>query len=97
MTSNIMKLLANCICTTGKDLLSHHHYGLCVCVCVSVKVTQLYLTLCNPMDCNLASSSVHGILQARILEWVPLPFSRGPSGPGDQTQDSCISGRLFTV
>ena len=38
MTSNIMKLLANCICTTGKDLLSHHHYGLCVCVCVCVCV-----------------------------------------------------------
>ena len=68
----------------------------CVCVCVCVKVTQLCLTLCNPMDCSLAGSSVHGILQERRLEWVPVPFSRGSSEPRDQTQDSCISGRFLT-
>ena len=44
----------------------------CVCVCVCVLVTQLCLTLCNPMDCNSLGSSVHGILQARILEWVTI-------------------------
>ena len=44
---------------------------------VYVLVTQSYPTLCNPMDCSLPGSSVHGILQARILEWVPIPFSRG--------------------
>ena len=43
---------------------------------VKVKVAQLCPTLCNPMDC-----SVHGILQARILEWVAFPFSRGPFKP----------------
>ena len=43
------------------------------------------------------SSSVHGILQARILEWVAFPFSRGSSWPKDQTQVSCIAGRFFTV
>ena len=44
---------------------------------VKVLVTQSSLTLCDPMDCSSAGSSVHGILQARILEWVAIPFSRG--------------------
>ena len=44
-------------------------------VCVSL--AQLYMTLCDPMDCSLLGFSVHEILQARILEWDPLPFSRG--------------------
>ena len=46
---------------------------------VKEKVAQLYLTLWNPTDCSLPGSSVHGILQARILEWVAYPFSRGSS------------------
>ena len=46
------------------------------------KSFQLCLTLCNPMDCSPPSSSIYGILQARILEWVVMPSSRGPSGPG---------------
>ena len=49
----------------------------CVCVCVCVLVALLCLTLCDPMDCSLPGSSVHGILQARILEWVAIPFSKG--------------------
>ena len=48
-------------------------------------------TLCNSMDCRPPGSSVHGIVQARILEWVAMPFSRGSSGPRDQTPGSCIS------
>ena len=56
-----------------------------------VKVTQSCPTLCDPMDCT-----VHGILQARILEWVAFPFSRGPSQPRDQTQVSHIAGRFST-
>ena len=51
----------------------------------------------NPMDCSLPGSSVHGILQARILEWVAIPFSRASSQPKDWTQVSCISGRFSTV
>ena len=47
--------------------------------------TQLCLTLCNPMVCSPTGSSVHGISQARILEWVAMPFSRGSSQPRDQT------------
>ena len=57
-----------------------------------VKVTPLCPTLCHPMDCT-----VHGILQARILEWVAIPFSRGSFQARDRTQVSCIAGRLFTI
>ena len=55
------------------------------------EVTQLCPTLCDPMDCI-----VHGILQARILEWVAFPFSKGSSQPRDRTQVSRITGRFFT-
>ena len=63
---------------------------------VSCLVTQMCPTLCDPMDCNPPSSSVHGILQARILEWVAFPFSRGSSQPRDQTEVSCTAGGFFT-
>ena len=53
---------------------------------LKVNVTQSRSTLCDPMDCSLAGSSVHGILQARILEWVAVHFSRGSSHPRDGTQ-----------
>ena len=64
---------------------------------MKVKATQSCLTLCDPMDCSLSGFSVHGIFQARILEWVAIPFSRGSSQPRDQTQVSCISGECFTI
>ena len=64
---------------------------------VSLLVAQSCLTLCNPMDCSSPSSSVHGNLQARILEWVAIPFSRGSSQPRDWTQVSSNAGRFFTV
>ena len=60
-------------------------------------VTQSCLTLCGPMDCNPPGTSVHGILQERILEWVAVPSSRGSSKPRDGTQVSHIAGRFFTV
>ena len=60
-------------------------------------LTQSCLTLCDPMDYSLPGSSVHGILQARILEWVAMPFSRGSSQPKDWTWGSCTAGRFFTV
>ena len=62
-----------------------------------VLVTQLCLTLCNPMDCSPPGSSVHGILQARILEWVAIRFFRGSSWPRDRTQVSHIAGRYFII
>ena len=49
------------------------------------------------MDCSLPETSVHGILQARILEWVAIPFSRGSSWPRDWTQVSSIAGGFFTI
>ena len=61
------------------------------------EVTQSRPTLCDPMDCSLSGSSVHGIFQARILEWVAVSFSRGSSQPKDRTRVSCIVGRRFTV
>ena len=60
-------------------------------------VAQSCLTVYDPMDCSPPGSSVHGILQARILEWVAMPFSRGSSQPRDRTQVSCIAGGFFTV
>ena len=56
-----------------------------------MKVAQSCLTVCDTMD-----STVHGILQARILEWVAFPFSRGSSQPRDWTQVSCTGGGFFT-
>ena len=70
---------------------------LCVCVCVFVWVTQSCLTLRDSVDCSPSGSSINGILQGRILEWVAIPVSRGSSQPRDQTQVSWIAGRLFTV
>ena len=55
------------------------------------RALESYLILCDPMD-----YTAHGILQARILEWVAFPFSRGSSQPRDQSQVSCIEGRFFT-
>ena len=62
--------------------------GACVYAC---SVSQLCQGLCDPLDCSLPGSFVHGILQARILEWVATPFSRGSSWPRDWTQVSCVS------
>ena len=71
--------------------------------CTSVKRLPVCLlshlscqTLCNPMDCSSPGSSVHGISQARILEWVAMPFSRGSSQARDQTHVSCLAGEFFT-
>ena len=72
----------------------------CVCVCVShsvVSIAQSCPPLWNPMDCSLPGSFVHGILQARKLEWVVMPFSRGSSHPRDQIQVSHTVDRFFTI
>ena len=62
---------------------------------VKVLVTQLCTILCDSMD--PPGSSVHRVLQARILQWVAIPFSRGSFPLRDRTQLSCIAGRFFTV
>ena len=64
---------------------------------VYVLVTQSCLTLCDYMDCNLPGSSVHGIFQARVLEWIAILFFRGSFWLRDQTWVSCITGEFFTV
>ena len=61
------------------------------------EVAQSCPTLCDPMDSSLPGSAVHGIFQARILEWAAISFSRGSSQPRDQTQVSCTVDRCFTV
>ena len=61
------------------------------------EVAQSCLTLCDPMDCSLSGSSVHGIFQARVLEWIVISFSRGSSRLRNRTQVSRIAGRRFTV
>ena len=61
------------------------------------EVAQSCPTLCDPMDCSLPGSSLHGILQARVLEWVAISFSRGSSWPRDRTRVSCIPGRRFNL
>ena len=70
-------------------IMSHHFYspGFCSCCLVA----KSHLTLCDPMDCSSPGSSIHGISQARILEWVPISFSRGSSQTRDWTCISCVS------
>ena len=63
-------------------------------------ITQLYLTLCDPMNCSLPGSSVHGIFQARMLEYFVISSSRGCSQSKNRTHVSCVScmaGRFFTT
>ena len=66
----------------------------CLCVCLGA---QLCPTLCNSMDCSPPDSSVHWILQAKILEWVAIPFSKESSQPRDRTYISCTVSRFFTI
>ena len=64
---------------------------------LSLLVTQLCLTLCDPMDCSPPGSSVHGIFQARIMEWVAISFSGDLPDPGKESPDSCaLAGGFFT-
>ena len=65
-------------------------------MCVCEISCSVILDSCNPRDCSLPGSSIHEILQARILQWVAIFFSRGPSRPRNQTWVSCIAGRFFT-
>ena len=67
-----------------------------VAVC-SAQSLQSCPALCHPMGSSLPGSSVHGICQARILEWIAMPSSRGSSWPRDRTHASCIAGRFFTT
>ena len=78
-------------CTTTTEPVCYNFWSpcalepLCVCVCVCVCVRVSSLTLCDPRDCSPPGSSVHGISQARVLEWVAISWSRGFSQLKDQT------------
>ena len=66
-------------------------------LCLPQLVLQSRSILCDPMDCSLPGSSVHGVLQARILAWVAIPFYRRFSQSRDRTQVFCLAGRFFTI
>ena len=87
-TGWVEQMCSGTYCEPGSR--AKYNLSLCVCSC---------LTLCDPMD--PPGSSVHGSLQARILDWVAMPSSRGPSRPRDQTHGIsyvfCIAGGFFTV
>ena len=74
----------------------HHRIPNTYILYVKVKVKSC-ATLCDPMDCSLPGSSVHGIFQAIVLEWIAISFSKGYSQPRDQTWVSPIAGRVFTI
>ena len=97
---------------TLKSLLQHHSSkasiffmaeseeelkSLLMKVKVESEVAQSCPTLCDPIDCSLPGSSLHGILQARVLEWVAISFSRGSSPPRDRTRVSRIPSRCFNL
>ena len=84
----LLKYLATVLATGWQCPLLHNKWS---------EVSQSCLTLCGPIDCSLPCSSIHGIFQARVLEWIAISFSRGPSRPRDRTQVSCIVGRCFTI
>ena len=78
-------------CNSLPFVLQFNHFSKIYYISCCCLVTKSCLTLCYPMDCSLPGSSVHGISQARIVEWVATFFSRGSSWPRHWTQVSCIS------
>ena len=94
------------VCSLGIESFSWLSYSWHLFQIYNIMIQYLYesresvshwcLTLRNPMYCSLPGSSVHGILQATILDWVAIPFSRGSSWPRNQTGVSCIADRFFT-
>ena len=77
-------------------LTNFHNYATSLCVWKCYLLSHVWL-FCDPMDRSLPGFSAHGVLQARIQEWVAVPFSRGSSQPRDQIQVSYIRGRFLTV
>ena len=92
--SFILKVFLDCV--FGINIKSRSKIK-CTFTISESEVDQLCPTLCDPMDCSLPGSSLHGILQARVLEWVAISFSRGSSWPRDRTQVSRIPGRCFNL
>ena len=94
--SFIIRLWTLLFCVVRRD----HEKELHICMFIHWKVKVKSLSrvwLCDPVDCSPPGSSIHGILQARILEWVAISFSRGSSPPRDWTQVSCTAGTRFNL
>ena len=100
------QVLGACLAFSKNSVTVQRHCSACDCHLLmspkhskwkKVRVAQSCPTFCDPMDCSPPGSSVHGILQTRILEWVASPFSRESSRPRDRTWASRIAGRFFTV
>ena len=87
----VSKVRASVISTSFSIFLGLSH------VCCCCLGTQLWPIPCNPVDCSPSGSSVHGIFQARILQWVATPSFRGSSQPRYETWVSRIAGRFFTI
>ena len=87
-------LLLSCNSLEGTE---HHRVLDPEMILMWCEVAQSCPTVCDPMNYSLPHSSVHGIFQARVLEWVSISFSRGSSWPRDQIWVSCIVGRRFTI
>ena len=83
--------------TSSKILMSWRHIRSILDSKKESEVAQSCPTLCDPMECWLPGTPVHGIFQARILEWVAISFSRGSSRPRDRTRVFCILSRCFTI
>ena len=79
------------------SILKFYSVNLSTMPCCCYLATKSCLTLCDPMDCSPPGSSVHGILQAGILEWVAIPLSWVSSRPRDRTHVSYLAGRFFTT
>ena len=92
----ILMIICTSLRSCGPTHLNCYTFVVILCVC-PVKSFQSCPTLCKPMDCSSPGSSAHGILQARILEWVAIPFSRGSFWPRDRIPVSRIAGRLLTI
>ena len=82
-----------CVMSSGRVPISDTQRFIYLYTCMHAKSLQSWLTLCDPMDCSPPGSSVYGILQTRILEWVAMPFSKGTSQFRDQTR---VSGKFLT-
>ena len=95
--TNFKRKNGSCTCNQikntkiGKEIIIGSFHRMNEVKWSEVKVAQSCPTLCDPMD-----YTVHGILQARILEWIAIPLSRGSSQPGEKTQVSHIVGQFFT-
>ena len=85
------------LCSLCKLYICNRIVCVCVCARVCVWLVQSCTPLCDPMDWSSPGSSVCGILQAKILEWVAISFSKGSFWPRDRTWVSHIAGRFFTV